>query len=97
MGVLTSTSPATGAHVRSWRTHTPEQIEQALQDAHDAFTSWRTSAWPQRGALLEAVADQMTSRREHLAALMTDEMGKPVTEALAEVDKCAWKIGRAHV
>ena len=90
MGTLTSTSPTTGDVVGNWPTHTSEQLEQAVRDAHAAFTTWRTSGWPQRTALLEAVADQLTARREQLAALMTDEMGKPVTEALAEIDKCAW-------
>nr|WP_204331378.1 NAD-dependent succinate-semialdehyde dehydrogenase [Geodermatophilus sabuli] len=87
---MTSTSPATGQQVGSWPTHTAEQIEQAVRTAHTAFTSWRTSDWALRTALLEAVADRLTARREELAALMTDEMGKPVAEALAEVDKCAW-------
>jgi len=90
VGTLTSTSPTTGDVVGNWPTHTSEQLEQAVRDAHAAFTTWRTSGWPQRTALLEAVADQLTARREQLAALMTDEMGKPVTEALAEIDKCAW-------
>lgn len=90
MGTLTSISPATGRQVGAWPTHDAEQIEQAVQGAHAAFTTWRTSDWAQRAALLGAVADHLTAWRGHLAALMTDEMGKPVAEALAEVDKCAW-------
>ncbi|MGY1812619.1 aldehyde dehydrogenase family protein [Blastococcus sp. SYSU D00820] len=90
MGTLTSTSPATGRVLGSWTTHTPEQLEAAVDAAAAAAAVWRTSGWPQRTALLEALADGLTARREALAALMTGEMGKPVTEALAEVDKCAW-------
>ena len=90
MGTLTSISPATGAQVGSWATHTAQQLDGAVHEAHAAFVAWRTSDRVQRAALLEAVADQLTSRRNELAALMTDEMGKPITEALAEVDKCAW-------
>ena len=89
MGTLISTSPSTGATVGSWETHTAVQLEQSVQAAHDAFRTWRTSAWAQRTALLEAVADQLTSRRAELARLMADEMGKPIAEGLAEVDKCA--------
>ena len=90
VGSLRSTSPATGESMGEWATHTVAQVDQALEAAHAAFLSWRTSGWPRRAALLEAVADRLTARREDLAALMTDEMGKPVAEALAEVDKCAW-------
>ena len=90
MGTLVSISPTTGQLVGSWPTHTAAEIEQAVQDASDAFATWRTADWPQRTQLLAAVAEELTARRERLAALMTDEMGKPVREALAEIDKCAW-------
>ena len=90
MGTLTSISPATGEVVGAWTTQTAEEIERAVQQAHAAYRTWRTSDWAQRGSLLEALADQLIARRDELAALMSDEMGKPVTEGLAEVDKCAW-------
>jgi len=89
MGVLTSISPTTGGQIGSWPTHSADQLEHAIQAAHAAFRDWRTSERAQRTALLEAVADELTSRRSQLAVLMADEMGKPVTEALAEIDKCA--------
>src|SRR5919112_1161152 len=90
MGTLASISPLSGQKISVWSTHTREEIEHAVVDAHEAFTIWRSSDWAHRSALLRAVADVLTERRERLAALMTDEMGKPVREALAEVDKCAW-------
>jgi succinate-semialdehyde dehydrogenase/glutarate-semialdehyde dehydrogenase len=88
MGTLISISPTTGDRLGSWPTQSAAEIEQAVRDAHAAFTVWR--AVGRRTALLEAVADGLTARREELAALMTDEMGKSVREARAEVDKCAW-------
>lgn len=90
MGTLVSISPTTGEQVGSWAAHNDEEIEQAVRAAHTAFTNWRTVGRSRRTALLEAVADELTARRDELARLMTDEMGKPIREALAEVDKCAW-------
>lgn len=90
MGTLISISPTTGRQIGSWPTHGADDIEQAVRDAHAAFTDWRTSGWSRRNELLEAVAEELAARRDQLAALMTDEMGKPVREALAEVDKCVW-------
>jgi succinate-semialdehyde dehydrogenase/glutarate-semialdehyde dehydrogenase len=90
MGTLISISPTTGDGIGSWPTQSTVEIEQAVHDAHDAFTTWRKAGWSRRTALLEAVADELTARRDELAGLMTDEMGKPIREALAEVDKCAW-------
>jgi succinate-semialdehyde dehydrogenase/glutarate-semialdehyde dehydrogenase len=90
VGTLDSISPTTGERVGSWPTHTAAQIDEAIAAAHDAFSTWRTADWSRRTALLEAVADELTARRDQLATLMTDEMGKPIREALAEIDKCAW-------
>jgi succinate-semialdehyde dehydrogenase / glutarate-semialdehyde dehydrogenase len=90
MGTLTSTSPTTGEQLGSWPTQSATEVARLLEDAHAAYTDWRSSDRAQRTALLEAVAEELTGRRDQLAALMTDEMGKPVGEALAEVDKCAW-------
>ena len=44
----------------------------------------------ERTDLLRTVGKLLTERREEYAALITAEMGKPLAEALAEVDKCAW-------
>lgn len=90
MGTLTSINPTTGAVAGHWTTHGADDIERVVACANNAFTLWRASGWTERGELLRAVAEQLDARREELASLMTREMGKPFTEALAEVDKCAW-------
>jgi len=90
MGTLTSVNPTTGEAAGHWETHSSTHIQRLVEDAHDAFTEWRGSSWAYRTELLRAIADQLEARREELAALMTQEMGKPAGEALAEVDKCAW-------
>jgi succinate-semialdehyde dehydrogenase / glutarate-semialdehyde dehydrogenase len=88
MGTLVSISPTTGERIGGWPTQSAGEVERAIDAAHAAFTTWRHR--PRRTALLEAAADELTARREHLASLITDEMGKPIREALAEIDKCAW-------
>jgi succinate-semialdehyde dehydrogenase/glutarate-semialdehyde dehydrogenase len=90
MGTLTSIDPATGDVLGTWNTHSDNDIQRSVDAAHEAFQAWRTSDREQRTAMLVAVADRLTERREALAALATSEMGKPTAEALAEVDKCAW-------
>ena len=90
MGTLVSTSPTTGAEVGRWSTHTAEEIDQAVRGAHAAFVTWRRSPWDRRSALLRAVADALTARREQLAALMTAEMGKPVRAARRSWPTGSW-------
>ena len=62
----------------------------ALAGAHAAYLIWSARPLGERTDLLRAVGKLLTERREEYAALMTAEMGKPLAEALAEVDKCAW-------
>lgn len=64
-------------------------IERALQQAHDAQRTWRHVALEQRIALVTRIGELLTEAREELALQCTLEMGKPISAALAEVDKCA--------
>jgi succinate-semialdehyde dehydrogenase/glutarate-semialdehyde dehydrogenase len=51
---------------------------------------WAGTPLDERLTLLRRTGKLLSERREEYAALITSEMGKPITEALAEVDKCAW-------
>lgn len=64
-------------------------IERAVRQAHDAQRSWRHVAIEQRIALVTRLGALLTKSREDLATQCTLEMGKPISAALAEVDKCA--------
>lgn len=57
--------------------------------AGDVFRFWRKSSFSFRGELLKEVGRLLRSRLESYARLITDEMGKPIKEARAEINKCA--------
>ena len=79
--------PSSGEEVQSYPTHTDEQVMSAVARAHDAFTQWsRGSTVDERAALVRRVAELHVERREQLAATINREMGKPVEDALGEVD-----------
>lgn len=81
------TDPATGEVVRTYPTATAAEIEKALTDAASAQAGWsRTSTIGERAAALARVAALHTARREELAAIIVREMGKPLEDALGEVD-----------
>ena len=86
---LVSTNPNTGRRIRAYRELTAGQIAEAVQRAHTAFGDWRRLSFAQRARHLRAVARELRRDQAGLALLATDEMGKPVTQALAEVEKCA--------
>jgi acyl-CoA reductase-like NAD-dependent aldehyde dehydrogenase len=85
-----SMNPATEELLASFEEATPPEIEQALIDADSAFRLWRSSSFAERGRAMRAAAGCLRSNLRGFAALMTSEMGKPIVEAEAEVEKCAW-------
>ena len=83
-------NPASGAELHRYPAHDEAGVEQALADTHAASAVWAATPLDERLALLRGVGKLLTERRDEYAALITAEMGKPITEALGEIDKCAW-------
>jgi succinate-semialdehyde dehydrogenase / glutarate-semialdehyde dehydrogenase len=79
--------PATGDVVREYPTATDAQIEQALATAAAGYGDWsKKSTLAQRVGLIRKVAALHTERRDQLAGIIVREMGKPVDQAVSEVD-----------
>ena len=79
--------PSSGEEVRSYPTFTDEQVLDAVGRAHTAFQTWsRYASVAERAALVRRVAELHTERRKELAATINREMGKPIDDALGEVD-----------
>jgi succinate-semialdehyde dehydrogenase / glutarate-semialdehyde dehydrogenase len=89
---ITSVNPATTQEVARFDEHSSEHIDSVLQRAYDAQRDWRRLSFESRGAHLTQVARLLREEKPRLAALATEEMGKPLVEAAAEVEKCAWSI-----
>ncbi len=86
---MQSINPATGETLRTHAEPDDSVVEARLARVCEASIAWAEVSLEERSARLLAVADQLERQRESLAALMVEEMGKPVTQALAEVKKCA--------
>jgi aldehyde dehydrogenase (NAD+) len=76
---------------------TKEEFDAVLQKAHAAFASWRSVPAPKRGEVVKAIGDELRAQKEPLARLVSLEMGKPLREALGEVqemiDICDFAVG----
>jgi succinate-semialdehyde dehydrogenase/glutarate-semialdehyde dehydrogenase len=88
--VMQSINPATEEVLESFEEFSPHQIDQALQQAHDGSRRWRETPLGERAARLQAMARALRSDKTRWAGLITVEMGKPIVEAEAEIEKCAW-------
>ncbi len=83
-------NPATGECVDTYEEHSSAEIEQTLQRAADTYEQWRDRPLREREELLAAAADVLRDNERRYAETMTTEMGKPISQARAEVQKCAW-------
>jgi succinate-semialdehyde dehydrogenase/glutarate-semialdehyde dehydrogenase len=86
---LVSINPATGQRLSIHATFSSRQIEAALARAHSAFLGWRELSPVGRARHLRALARTLREQRDELADLATAEMGKPVSQARAEIEKSA--------
>jgi succinate-semialdehyde dehydrogenase / glutarate-semialdehyde dehydrogenase len=88
--VLQSINPTTEDVVETFEEFSDAQVDSALDQAHTAQQAWRNTSFDERSARLQSLARALRAQKGRLAALATREMGKPIVEAEAEVEKCAW-------
>ena len=88
MGIATI-NPATGELVKAFDALTEEQLEDKLARAARAFGDYRLTGADERAGWLRAAADVLDEDGDHIAEVMTLEMGKTLVAAKAEAAKCA--------
>lgn len=87
---VTTAHPADGSVLAHYEAFDEGKVEASLAAAHEAYLAWSGHTVAQRAQLVRGVGKLLTDRRDEYAVLISTEMGKPIAEALAEVDKCAW-------
>ena len=87
--MITTKNPATGETIAEYETLDENGIDRKLEAATRAFRDWRTTSLDERTKVLSKLGDLYEANQEELARLAVTEMGKPITQARAEVGKCA--------
>lgn len=87
---LISRNPATGVVHKVFNPWSAEELERCLQQVHDTRPAWAAVPLSRRCALLRGMAAHLRGRKQELAHLITQEMGKLIREAREEIEKCAW-------
>jgi succinate-semialdehyde dehydrogenase / glutarate-semialdehyde dehydrogenase len=87
--MIASINPTTGAQLAQFDIHSPERVDEILSSAVAAQTQWGAVPIKQRVGLLRDFARVLREDKARLAILVTQEMGKPIVEAEAEIEKCA--------
>lgn len=89
MAQFTTVNPATGSELERFEEMTDDQLEENLARSYSAFAGWAETSHAERRRLLRGVASTMRRRSATLAQIAGAEMGKPVAQAQAEIEKCA--------
>ncbi|MGB0949115.1 MAG: NAD-dependent succinate-semialdehyde dehydrogenase [Marinirhabdus sp.] len=74
----------------TYTTHTEAEISELLKKAEKRFRTWRETPFAERKKLMLAAASELKNNKQAYAETITVEMGKPIAQATAEVQKCAW-------
>ncbi|MBA4791752.1 MAG: NAD-dependent succinate-semialdehyde dehydrogenase [Rhizobiales bacterium] len=88
--MILSVNPATGAELARFEADTPAAVDAALSAAASAQAKWARVPVSERVELLRRMARVLRAGKERYGLLITQEMGKPLPEAEAEVEKSAW-------
>jgi succinate-semialdehyde dehydrogenase/glutarate-semialdehyde dehydrogenase len=90
MSLIRSIDPWTGAVLKEFSAHSPQEVEIYLNLAEQTFSSWRELPIPEKARLMRRVAGLLLEKKEPLARIISQEVGKVIRESRAEIEKCAW-------
>ncbi|MBT4555382.1 MAG: NAD-dependent succinate-semialdehyde dehydrogenase [Candidatus Marinimicrobia bacterium] len=86
---LVSINPATGKEIQSYPQHSSIEVKYILDQSVVAQQQWKNTSLELRNSCLEQLAGILRDRAKEYSILMAEEMGKPVSQGLGEVEKCA--------
>jgi succinate-semialdehyde dehydrogenase / glutarate-semialdehyde dehydrogenase len=90
MAIYAVVDPATGETIREYPTDSDQDLREAIERADEAHRTWsQSSTVSDRASLIRRVGELHAERRDDLARIITREMGKPIEQALGEVDFAA--------
>ena len=87
---ISTINPATGQVIRSYDSTDTQQISQIVSDARTAFEKWKKKDIVERCDYIRSLARVLNKNKDQYAKIITQEMGKPITQSYAEIEKCVW-------
>ncbi len=88
--MLKSINPATEEVIKSYKIMESSEVNSVINSVSDAFKKWSKTDFSLRSKLMQKAADVLRDQKEEYSKLMTEEMGKPINQSRAEVEKSAW-------
>ncbi|MBR9846453.1 MAG: NAD-dependent succinate-semialdehyde dehydrogenase [Algicola sp.] len=85
---ITTINPSNGKSLKTYSYMIDDAVESIIQNSHEAFLNWRLKSIEERAKLIKSIGEELQNYKSELAGLMTDEMGKLLTQSQQEVDLC---------
>lgn len=87
---IESLNPATEELIKKYEPFSDEEVTKIIDNVNSEYFGWKKTSFTERKKLLGNAANVLREEKHKYAEILTLEMGKPITEAIAEVEKCAW-------
>ena len=87
---LISTNPANNKQLKSHKEISVDSINRIINSSYNTYLQWKNKSFSYRSKKMRALAELLNLKKEKLGLLMTQEMGKPIKQSIAEAEKCAW-------
>ena len=87
---IETVNPLTGEVVKAFKAISDNEVNNIIDSVHNEYLLWKNEKFVDRKILMLKAADILRNEKEKYAEILTLEMGKPLTQAIAEVEKCAW-------
>jgi aldehyde dehydrogenase len=88
-GKIETINPTTGRVISSYESMSIDKIGLVTKNAQNAFEKWRKTEILERCDYIRDLAKILSRNKDRYARIVTEEMGKPITQSIAEIDKCA--------
>lgn len=90
MKTIVTVNPATERNLHEYAIHTSSEASKIIELLDKQQRSYARTSSAERAGLLKNLAHELRTEITPLAELITSEMGKPLAQSRAEVEKCAW-------
>lgn len=88
--MIKSVNPATDEKIHSYNEMNEPEINEILKQTDKEWNSWKRTSFKERAEKMNKAAQILKEKKEDFSLLMTNEMGKPITQSRSEIEKCAW-------
>jgi len=85
---IKTTNPYNNKPLKEYSLHTANEVENYIALANNCYAEWKLTSVSHRTSLLSKLGDVLNDNKEKYSRLMTLEMGKPITQSRAEIEKC---------